>query len=136
MSKVFQQPITFSFHQADVAGVVFFAHIITAAHVALEDLSRESGIGWANWFQNPELKIPLRKIESEFLLPIFAGKALTVQILVEKLGDSSVRFRSDFVDSRGLCASIKSVHVFASAKGEKIAIPAHFRNALEPYLGD
>ena len=120
-----QQHLTIRFGDADPAGVVFYPRAIALAHHAVEDLIRQSTLGWDAWFASPTHAAPLRRAEAEFFLPMHAGETVTTRASVEKIGTTSVTFRVDFIDAQDrLAATIRTTHVLID-KGTGRAIPLH-----------
>jgi acyl-CoA thioesterase FadM len=107
-----QQPVTIRFEDADPAGVVFYPRAIALAHAAVEDLVRQSTVGWDVWFNSPVHAAPLRRAEADFFLPMKPGQRFVAQAMVEQIGDTSVTFLVTFTDETGrLAARVRTVHV-------------------------
>jgi acyl-CoA thioesterase FadM len=120
-----EETIHLSFGDADPAGVVFYPRALALAHQAVESLLRHSSLGWENWFASPTHAAPLRRAEAEFFLPLRPGERVTTRAAVEKIGQTSVTFRVDFVNAEGQnAASILTTHVLID-KATGCAIPLH-----------
>ncbi len=127
----FKTQIFTHFDRCDLAGIVFFGNYAAFAHQVLEEFIPAMGIEWRTWFHDPSLGIPVRKLEVEYLKPLFAGRHYTATAVVERLGQTSVTFCVEFSDGAEVCSRIRSVHVFLSMKEKKVInIPESFRDHL------
>jgi len=120
-----EEIIHLSFGDADPAGVVFYPRAIALAHEAVENLVRHSGVGWENWFASPKHAAPLRRAEAEFFLPLRPGEKIMTRAAVEKIGNTSVTFRVDFLNAEGqTAATVLTTHVLVD-KATGRAVPLH-----------
>lgn len=109
----YAKDIILRFEDADPAGVIFYPRALALAHAVVEDMIRNSAIGWDAWFASHINAAPVRRAEVDFLLPMRAGETFTARAAVAKLGASSVEFVVTFADARGKTAArISTVHVF------------------------
>ena len=124
--------LTIRFDDADPAGVVFYPRAIALAHHAVEDLIRESALGWEAWFNSPTSAAPLRHAEADFFLPMRPGQVFTVLTAVEELGTTSVAFLVEFADASGQTAArIRTVHVLIDkSTGRPLALSDEIRRSL------
>jgi len=131
----FEAQLTIRFADADPAGVVFYPRAIALAHGVIEDLVRQSEIGWHGWFDNPGLAVPVRRVEADFLAPIHAGETLGVRAWVEKLGETAAHFAVEFIGSGGeIRARIRTVHVIVDLKSKKpVPMTPEQRKALQTF---
>jgi len=127
-----EEQTTIRFEDADPAGVIFYPRAIALAHAVVENLIRRSPLGWDAWFASPEYAAPLRHAEADFLRPMRTGETLTARASVEKLGETSVTFLVEFLDSQGLAAArIRTVHVLIDKRsGSAIPLTAEIRSGL------
>ncbi len=126
-----------AFDQSDPAGILFYGNYPRLAHRAIEEFIVHMGFNWEQWFANPLLGVPIRRLEVDYLSPLWAGKIYHWQVSLEKLGDSSLEFNVSVVEKStfSLCARIRSVHVFIDLKDKKkLPIPPEFRQRLQQYL--
>ncbi len=121
------------FDEADGEGIVFFGNYFRIAHRAFEQYISLIGISWQEWFKHPELGVPLRHVEADYLSPLRPGDLIEIDIRVAEVTESSVRFTYDFRDLQGRPTSrLATTHVFADRKTfKKMAIPDDFRKRLE-----
>ncbi len=118
-----QQQLTIRFEDADPAGVIFYPRAIALGHNAVEELIRQSTLGWDNWFASPTRAAPLRRAEAEFFLPMRPAESVTTRASVEKIGITSITFCVEFIDAQDrLAAVIRTTHVLID-KATSRAIP-------------
>jgi YbgC/YbaW family acyl-CoA thioester hydrolase len=131
----FETSMTIRFEDADPAGIVFYPRAIALAHSVVEDLIRETELGWEGWFGSRDLAAPVRHVEADFLQPMHAGEKLQARAWVEKCGDTSVTFVVEIADGKcGLCARIHTVHVLVDRKTKQpVPLTSELRRALEPF---
>ena len=127
-----QQHVTIRFEDADPAGVVFYPRAIALAHGVVEDLIRQSAIGWDAWFNSPVHAAPLRRAEADFFLPMKPGQHFVAEATVEKLGDTSITFLVTFSDeSKRLAAKVRTVHVLIDkTNGKPVPLDEKMRRAF------
>jgi acyl-CoA thioesterase FadM len=134
--------MTVAFDDADGEGIVFFGNYFRLAHRALERwLPEVAGIGWAEWFKNPDVGVPLRHVEADYLKPLRPGDVFEARIAVASIGDSSVHFVYEFKAPDGTdtgaatFARLKTSHVFIDRHElKKTTVPASLRARLERRL--
>ena len=131
----YETAVTIRFEDADPAGVVFYPRAIALAHGAVEDLIRQTELGWHGWFENHGLAAPVRHAEADFLQPIRAGEVLRARVWVEKLGRTSSTFVVEFAGpDSGLRARIRTVHVLVERQsGKPTELTPEVLRALQPF---
>ena len=129
----YETAVTIRFEDADPAGIVFYPRVIALAHGAVEDLIRQTELGWHGWFENTGLAAPVRHAEADFLAPMRAGEVLRARVEVEKLGETSCTFVVQFTGPQAdVRARIRTVHVLIDRKtGEPTPLTPEVRRALE-----
>ena len=106
------EQVVIPFGDADPAGIVFYPRLIALAHNVVENLIRDSSLGWSAWFASPDHGAPVCRVEADFLLPMAAGATFTAHAQVEKVGETSVAFVVEFRGDRGeVAALVRTVHV-------------------------
>ena len=131
----FETNVTIRFEDADPAGIVFYPRAIALAHGVIEDLIRQTELGWHGWFENHGLAAPVRHAEADFLAPMRAGETLRARACVEKLGDTSGTFMVEFRGNDGETrARIRTVHVLVDrSTGKPVPMTPEIRAALAPF---
>jgi YbgC/YbaW family acyl-CoA thioester hydrolase len=132
----FHTSVTIRFEDADPAGIVFYPRAIALAHGVVEDLIRQTELGWHGWFDHHGLAAPVRHAEADFLAPMRAGESLTARAWVEKLGETSGTFAVEFLGSEGETrARICTVHVLIDRNTKQpVALTPEVRRALEQFV--
>lgn len=125
------------FHEADAAGIAFFANVYVYAHTAYDELLRAGGLSLETVIARGAA-IPLKKTSAEHLRPLPAGAELAVDIDVLRLGSSSFTLRHRIVSAGELAAVVETVHVHARIGADRALtsqnIPDDLRAALSPHL--
>ncbi|MBA3957455.1 MAG: acyl-CoA thioesterase [Parachlamydiaceae bacterium] len=124
-------------HDTDMAGILYFARQFRFAHDALEDFSADEGFPFDQIFHKENFVFVVVHAEADYLAPLKVGDALDIDLIIEKIGNSSFTivykiYRS--VDHL-LVGTAKTVHVTLDATTrKKIDIPPQFRKILEKHL--
>jgi 4-hydroxybenzoyl-CoA thioesterase len=128
----FEKSIFANFHLCDPAGILFYGNYAGIQHQVFEDYILTLGFTWQEWFQNPEFGVPLRKLEIDYLHPLFAGHTYKATAKFARLGTTSLDFVVQlFNDNGSLCTTIRTTHVFLNLKRkEKMPIPDDIRRRL------
>jgi len=126
------EQVVIPFGDADPAGIVFYPRLIGLAHNAVENLIRDSSLGWSAWFASPDHGAPVRKVEADFLLPMTAGAVFTAHAQVETVGETSVTFVVEFrSDRHEVAARVRTVHVLVDkATGKPTALSEAMRRVF------
>ncbi len=127
------------FDDADPAKIVFFGNYYRLAHRAMELTLPQWGLQWDDFFRFPGVGFPVRHSEAEYFRPIRPGQPIFATVYPEKLGESSITFRTELRESRDpqspLLAIVKVVHVAVDFNSrQKAKVPEHLRKAMEPHL--
>ncbi len=128
-----QRPIRFS--HSDPAGIVYFPVYFDMFNGVVEDwFTQGLRIDYASMILERRLGLPIVHAECDFLAPSRMGDTLTLGVLIERLGRSSLQLRiNGEVDgqvrlSGSLTVVTTSLDGFAS-----MPIPDDIRNAMERY---
>jgi 4-hydroxybenzoyl-CoA thioesterase len=90
---VFATTILVRFDDLDPAGIAYYPNLVNFLHVAFEDFfAGHVGRPYPEVFKEG-LGFPTVKVEMEYLSPVRYGEHVRVQVTVEHIGRSSVRFR-------------------------------------------
>lgn len=94
---------------------------------AFENLLRDLGHPLETIFESGKL-IPLVHAECDYVRSVSLGHRFEVETVVDEVGTSSVTIRHAFVDSQGVFARGRTVHVWVdSASGRPEPAPAWLR---------
>jgi 4-hydroxybenzoyl-CoA thioesterase len=125
-------PIRFS--HCDPAGIVYFPNYFDLVHAALEDWYESVlGFGFRALIGSGH-GAPIVHAECDFRIPSRMGDALSLTLLVERLGGASVSYRViGHVDGLERF-SARIVTAFLSlATGKAVPIPAELRAKMDAY---
>lgn len=87
-----RRPIRFS--HTDPAGIVYFPVYFDMFNALVEDwFTHELGFNYAELIRDRRLGVPTVHVECDFLHPSRLGELLTLGVLVEKIGRSSIHLR-------------------------------------------
>lgn len=127
-----EQQANIGFGDTDAAGVIFYPRALALAHGAVENLIRCSPLGWEEWFASPKYAAPIRRAEADFFAPLRAGDAITMRVGVEHIGETSVTFGVDFLNTDGrVAARVRTVHVLLDkGTGKSAPLTAEMRRTF------
>lgn len=132
----FETTVKLRFYDLDRAGMVFHGAYTRLFQDAFEDLMEEAG--FVEKQLEPELgvRVPVVRHEMEFPAPP-EGDELTVEVSIDRLGESSARFRLRTVDRTGTTtARARIVRVCVGDSGRAVPIPTPLREAWEPFVDE
>lgn len=120
------------FNQADPSGWMFFGSAFELMHACYEDFVVSLGFTWAQWFSNPEWALPIRATEAEYLNILRPGEKLTIDLSIQKIGETSFSLAFQIQQRDKVACVVKSTHAFLDKKtGQKRPIPEDIRKKLE-----
>ena len=127
-----EEQIAVGFGDTDAAGVIFYPRALALAHSAVENFIRRSTLGWKAWFASAEHAGPIRRAEADFFLPIRVGETVMLRTAVEQVGETSVTFVVEFLDTSGRSAvRVRTVHVVIDkATGRPAPLTVEMRRAF------
>ncbi|MDY6838526.1 MAG: thioesterase family protein [Thermodesulfobacteriota bacterium] len=130
MSKV-ETEMRVKFHDADAAGILFFANHFKIAHGAYEDFMKSIGCGLDVIIRDAQYSLPIVHAEADYRSPLVLGEAFTLSLSAE-MGDTSFTLVYVFRNKKGRVATrLKTVHVSVDkVTGEKIPLPENIRKGL------
>ena len=108
------------------------------AHDAYEDFVLSLGFSWPEWFDNKIWAVPIRQSSCEYFRPLFPGNDCHIEVLIDKIGETSLGLLYRFLVDEILCCEVRLTHAFVGFKppGEKVTktpIPSEVRQRLETY---
>jgi 4-hydroxybenzoyl-CoA thioesterase len=127
-------PIRFT--HTDPAGYVFFPRYFEMLQAAVEDwYTHGLGISYAGLVRDG-FGLPTARTECEFLRPSRLGEILELQVVLERLGRSSMEV--SFIGRVGGEVRVRARSVLVQillGEGRPVPIEGELREALEAYLG-
>jgi len=121
-----------NFFDADPAGILFYGKIFELCHAAYESFVDSFNLQ-ENFFAHSSLAIPIIHSEADYSKPLHFGQTITVNIYVDKKGESSFSLRYIILNNKGeQSAVVKTTHVFINkASFSKTNIPEEFADKLK-----
>ena len=116
-------------HDTDAAGILFFSHQFEIVHDAYEALLEHIGFGFAELIRHKEFFLPIVHAESDYKMPLFVGDLIEIQVIVEKVGETSFTFAYKLLNTQQqLVGTARTVHVTIDKKTrQKIPLPPDMR---------
>jgi YbgC/YbaW family acyl-CoA thioester hydrolase len=117
----------------DATGYLHFPRIFEIVEEVESELLRN--INWPVSIKEAEYDLPRVHVDCRFLKPIIHDSQFRLQLLVERLGRSSIHYKFRVLDEHDQLAIEGSMTVVTSQHGKPTEIPPALRHALEGYLG-
>ncbi len=134
MSDTFKSQVTIKFHQADPAGMMYFAHLFSLAHDTYEALIRACGIDWNDWFIKQKYLLPIRHTECDFLRPFKAGETYKIEGQVIEFSKTSFVMEYQFFKEENKHAIVKMVHTCLDKNTfQKTELPETVKQSLQKF---
>jgi 4-hydroxybenzoyl-CoA thioesterase len=130
---VYRRPVRFA--DIDAARILFFARYLDYCHDALEALFGGLEGGYARLTMERDLGIPTVHAALDYRAPLRYGDVVRFEIVVTRLGRTSIHFRHRLVREPGdvLCAEVAQVVVLTRLSTlTPEPFPADVRALLEP----
>lgn len=135
MAQSFTNQIQIKFHEADPAGIMYFANIFSLAHDTFELFIQKAGYSWNEWFKQNKYIIPIRHAECDYLRPFHAGQVYNVHVAVAEFSNSSFKMQYTFKQNENDHAIVRMVHTCLDGKTfKKIDLPDDVKQKLTPFL--
>lgn len=123
-------------HDVDSAGVMFFARLFSHAHDAYEDYMAKQGMELGTLIEGGT-RLPIVHAEADYLHPLRHGEDMTVELTVERLGNTAFTIGYAFRNNDEIRAWAKTVHVFLDPSTQLPApLPEAIRERLTPLCPD
>lgn len=125
-----------SLHDADPAGILFFAHLFRHAHDAYEAFMAAAGFPLHTALEGGRVLMPLVHAEADYLGPLRHGDRVLVELRVERIGRTSFTVGCEFRrHGKQIAARTRTVHtVVERTSFRPVPVPEPLRQALEPHL--
>jgi len=132
----FKTRVKIRFFHADSAGIMFYGNLYVLAHEVFEEFAVAAGFAWEDWFANPEMGIPFKKVDADYFRPHLPGTELEAHLYIESIGESSFVSRYRFFNPEGdLLSELRVVNVFMAYRTlSKMPVPEPVRRRLEPLV--
>jgi 4-hydroxybenzoyl-CoA thioesterase len=134
---IFIVPIQVRFAHCDPAGIVFYPRYFEFFNTVIEDWC-EHGLGssFREMHMHLGYGLPTVHVESSFLKPSELGETLQAQLLVNKIGNTSLHIEINLFGADNVQrVATKMVVVLMDMKTRKaIPLPEHLRQKIQQYV--
>jgi 4-hydroxybenzoyl-CoA thioesterase len=132
----YQRQIRVEFNHCDPIGIVFYPRYFEMTNSVLENFFREEvGYSYHAMVQDG-IGVPTARIETDFRAPSRLGEVLDWDLVVERLGGSSVTFRLAARSEATLRLTARLTLVWLGTDKRPGRWPDHIRTALAAHLED
>lgn len=123
---------TLHLRDTDAAGVIYFANIFDLAHEAFEAFMDSVGMDIGLILRSTHFDLPVVRAEADYKCPIYPGDKLKINVLTERLGDTSFTLLYRVYNSNDdMAAEVRITHVMIDRKhGAKQVLTEELRLAL------
>jgi YbgC/YbaW family acyl-CoA thioester hydrolase len=137
-ARAFETRVRVQWGDVDVAGIMYFAAYWRVAERAEMDMFRELGFPYAEIFERYDIWLPRVHVEADYHAPALMDDWLRVRTHVEKVGASSVRWRTVVLNERTGNPGAELTLTIACmdrASGHSKPMPPEMRAALLACVG-
>jgi acyl-CoA thioester hydrolase len=130
----FHHRLRVRFHECDPQGIVFNAHYLAYADIAVTELYREAFGSWDAPMAEHGVDMVVAEANARFLAPLRFDEEVDLVVTLPRIGETSTTTRVEVVRDAEPTAVVELRHVFVDAGSRsKTPIPAAVRAALDPY---
>lgn len=124
------------FHQCDPAGIVFYPQYLVLCNETVEDwFARGHGVDFFDLHAKHRRGVPMRHLEATFHAPSLHGEELMFRLVVEKIGNTSLRIRISAESGGVLRFESRQTLVWADLDGPTaLPIDKEWRERFGRYL--
>ena len=132
---MFSVASTVKLHHTDAAGVLFFVNYFKIAHDAYEEFLEAIGLDIAQLIDESPFLLLIAHAEADYKKPQRVGDKITVEIRVERIGNSSFTLAYRIIDALGDEATlVNTVHAALDKKSGKVMrLPEDLKAKLEKF---
>ena len=127
----FSTRIKVRFGDCDPAGLVYYPVIFHYCHVAMEEFFAERcGVPYHQLMMDERIGFPTVNAQAEFFVPLVYGDEAEIELLVTRVGQTSVTFEYSIkrASDAVLCARSTNVHVSMNLDARRaVPIPERYR---------
>ncbi len=138
MNKVFSVEYPILFSHCDPAGIAYFPHLFDLVHQAMEAwFNGALQERYSDFLMKKRLAAPTVGIQCDFLTPANFGDPLTIELVVTRLGGSSVDL--EYHGRVGERACLKCTHticIISLETRKAVPIPAGLRERMQAYVAE
>lgn len=141
MTNAFKVPLPISFKHCDPAGIVFYPRYVEMLNDVVEQWFQSAlGCDFATLHGPRAIAVPVVNLQVDFKAPAVLGERLQAELVVDRLGKSSlglcIAFRGPLVpDASSVRLYARLTLVFVQMEGKRpIEIPEDLRRAAMPFV--
>ena len=138
-ARIFDSRLRVQWADVDVAGILYFAAYWRFIEMAEMDMFRELGFPYNQVFEDFDFWLPRVHVEGEYHAPAAMDDWLRMRTHIEKVGVSSVRWRTVAYNERTGepgAAFLVTVACMDRATKKSRPLPEEFRTALRACLAE
>ena len=137
MSGPFRHPLRVRFHECDPQGIVFNAHFLAYADIAMTELYRDAFGSWQEAVDGSGVDMVVAEANVRFLAPLRFDEEVELVATVTRLGTTGTTTEIAVERDGSAVAVVTLRHVIVDAESRvKTPIPDSWRTALAPYSND
>ena len=132
-ARTFEARLQVQWADVDIAGIMYFAAYSRFAEYAEMEMFRELGFPYNTVFDELDFWLPRVRVDSEYYTPALMGDWMRMRTHIEKVGASSVRWKTAIFNERtGLASAQITVTVATMDRTTKKSrpLPAVLRERL------
>ena len=132
-ARVFEARLPVQWADVDIAGIMYFPTYWRFAEYAEMEMFRELGFSYRTVFDELDFWLPRVRAEAEYHAPALMGDWLRMRTHLEKVGASSVKWKTVIFNERtGDAIAVMSLTVACMNRETKrsMPLPARVRGAL------
>ena len=128
--------LTAQVHDTDAAGVIYFANFYRMAHSTYESFMESIGFSIRYYLDQADVLPLIVHSEADYKKSVRTGDKLTVELKVEKVGNSSYALAYQITnDQEEIVAVLKTVHVSVDKKNRStVPLPENLKEKLLEYF--
>jgi len=132
-ARTFEARLQVQWADVDIAGIMYFAAYSRFAEYAEMEMFRELGFAYNTVFDELDFWLPRVRVEAEYHAPALMGDWMRMRTHIEKVGASSVRWKTVLFNERTEAASAEMTLTVACMHREtkkSMPLPPRLRAAL------
>lgn len=132
-ARTFEARLQVQWADVDIAGIMYFAAYSRFAEYAEMEMFRELGFPYNSVFDDLDFWLPRIKVEAEYHAPALMGDWLRMRTHLERVGASSVRWKTVLFDERTGAATAEMTITAACMNRDtkkSMPLPAALRERL------
>jgi acyl-CoA thioester hydrolase len=134
MPEPFRHRLRVRFHECDPQGIVFNAHFLAYADIAVTELYREAFGSWQAIMESERIDMVVAEANVRYLAPLRFDEEFDLVATLTRIGETSATTLVRMVRGGDLCAEVAIRHVVVDPETRRKApIPDALRVGLERY---